>query len=45
MKITEMLDLYAEAKYLFNNKYNQFMLNAGIMFNIDWMKKNENPGI
>lgn len=45
MKLTEMLDLYAEVKYLFNNKYNQFMFNAGIMFNIDWMKKNENPGI
>jgi hypothetical protein len=45
MKITEMLDLYAEGKYLWNNKYNQFMLNAGVMFNIDWMKKNEKQGI
>jgi len=45
MKITEALDLYAEGKYLFNNKYNQFMLNAGILFNIDWMKKNEKTGI
>ncbi len=44
MKITEMIDLYAEGKYLFNNKYNQFMLNAGILFNIEWMKKNEKQG-
>ena len=43
MKISESLDLSIEAKYLFNNKYNQFMLNTGILFNIDWMKKNENP--
>jgi hypothetical protein len=45
MKITEMLDFYAEGKYLWNNKYNQFMLNAGVLFNIDWMKKNEKQGI
>ncbi|MBK9388813.1 MAG: outer membrane beta-barrel protein [Bacteroidetes bacterium] len=45
MKITEMLDLYAEGKYLWNNKYNQFMLNAGVLLNIDWMKKNEKQGI
>jgi hypothetical protein len=45
MKLTEALDLYAEGKYLFNNKYNQFMLNAGILFNIDWMKKNDKTGI
>lgn len=45
MKITESLDIFAEGKYLFNNKYNQFMINAGILFNIEWMKKNENPGI
>ena len=45
MKMTEMLDIYAEGKYLWNNKYNQFMLNAGVLFNIDWMKKNEKQGI
>jgi hypothetical protein len=45
MKITDSFDLYAEGKYLFNNKYNQFMLNAGILFNIEWMKKNEKKGI
>ena len=42
MKITETMDIYAEAKYVFNNKYNQFMLNVGLLLNIDWMKKNEN---
>ena len=45
MKITESFDILVEAKYLFNNKYNQFILNAGILFNIDWMKKNEKTGI
>ncbi|TAL79297.1 MAG: autotransporter outer membrane beta-barrel domain-containing protein [Bacteroidetes bacterium] len=45
MKITEQFDLYGEAKYIFNNKYNQFMLNLGILVNIDWLKKNENSGL
>lgn len=45
MKLSQMLDLYAEGKYLFNNKYNQFMVNAGLLFNIDWMKKNEKQGL
>lgn len=41
MKMTETFDIYGEVKYLFNGKYNQFMLNAGILLNIDWMKKHE----
>lgn len=45
MKITEQFDLYGEAKYVFNNKYNQFMVNAGLLINLDWLKKNENPGL
>jgi len=44
MKIRDSFDLFAEAKYLFNNKYNQFMLSGGLLFNIEWMKKNENSG-
>jgi hypothetical protein len=44
MKITEQFDIFGEAKYIFS-KYDQFMLNAGILLNIDWLKKNENPGI
>jgi opacity protein-like surface antigen len=42
MKLTDQFDLYGEAKYVFNNKYNQFMVNAGILINLDWMKKHEN---
>jgi hypothetical protein len=42
LKMTETMDIYGEAKYVFNNKYNQFMLNVGLLLNIDWMKKNEN---
>jgi hypothetical protein len=44
MKITEQLDLFVEAKYILS-KYDQFMLNAGVLINLDWLKKNENPGI
>jgi opacity protein-like surface antigen len=44
MKMTEQLDLFLEAKYIVS-KYDQFMLNAGILINLDWLKKNENPGI
>jgi len=43
MKITEQINLYAEAKYIVS-KYDQFMLNAGVLFNIDWLKKNDNSG-
>lgn len=43
MKITEQSDIYGEAKYIFS-KYDQFMVNAGILLNIDWMKKHENSG-
>ena len=45
MKITKQFDIYGEAKYVFNNKFNQFMLNVGILLNIDWMKKQENSGL
>jgi hypothetical protein len=38
IKMTEKLNLYGEAKYVFNNKYNQFMLNIGILVEI---KKSE----
>jgi hypothetical protein len=44
IKLTNIFDLYAEAKYLIS-KYPQFMVNAGILINIDWLKKNENTGI
>jgi hypothetical protein len=44
MKLTDQFDLYLEAKYIVS-KYHQFMLNAGILINIDWLKKHENTGI
>lgn len=44
MKITEQFDIYGEAKYVFSS-YDQFMFNAGILLNLDWLKKNETPGI
>jgi hypothetical protein len=39
MKITDSFALCTEGKYLFNNRYNQFMINAGILFKIDSIKK------
>ena len=44
MKLTDQMNLFAEGKYIFS-KYNQLMLNAGILLNIDWMKKHENPDL
>lgn len=44
MKLSDQFDLYLEAKYIVS-KYNQFMLNAGILINIDWLKKHEDTGI
>lgn len=41
MKITNQFEIYGEAKYVFS-KYNQLMLNVGVLLNIDWMKKHEN---
>lgn len=41
MKITEQFDLYGEAKYVIS-KYDQFMVNVGLLINIDWLKKHEN---
>lgn len=41
MKITEQFDIYAEIKYILG-KYDQFMLNAGVLINLDWLIKQEN---
>jgi opacity protein-like surface antigen len=43
-KLSEKLDFFGEVKYIFS-KYDQFMANGGILFKIDWMKKNDTPGI
>lgn len=40
MKITESMDLNIEAKYLVS-KYGQFMINAGILFNLQYLNKKE----
>lgn len=44
IKVTNQFDLFVEAKYLVS-KYDQFMLNAGILLNLQWMSRNENPGL
>jgi hypothetical protein len=44
MKMTEQIDLYVEAKYIVS-KYDQFMVNVGLLLNLQWLSKNENPGI
>ncbi len=41
IKMTEQIDLCIEAKYLVS-KYDQFMLNAGILLNLQWLSKHEN---
>jgi len=43
-KLTEQLDLNIEAKYLVS-RYHQFMINAGVLINLQWLAKNEKPGI
>lgn len=40
MKISESLDLNIEAKYLIS-KYSQFMLNAGVLINLQYLNKKE----
>lgn len=44
MKLTEQLDLYGQVKYIVS-KYDQLIVNAGLLLNIDWLKKNENTGL
>jgi hypothetical protein len=51
LKITEKIDIYAEAKYLlftkyklFISSYNQFMVNAGILYKPDIQMKARNTG-
>lgn len=42
MKVTEKVSLYGELKYIVS-KYDQFMVNLGVLINLDWLKKNETP--
>lgn len=41
IKLTEKFDICVEAKYLYNNKYNQLVAGAGILLNFNRMKKQE----
>jgi len=43
-RLTEQLDLNIEAKYLIS-RHSQFMLNAGVLLNLQWLAKNENPDL
>jgi outer membrane protein X len=45
LKINENLGIYGEGKYIFNNKYNQLMINAGVLITINKAKKHDNPKI
>jgi len=40
IKISDQFDAYVEAKYIIS-RYDQFMLNAGVLVNIDWLIKHE----
>jgi len=40
IKITDQFDAYVEAKYIIS-RYDQFMLNAGVLVNLDWLIKHE----
>ena len=43
-KMSDKFDFFGEVKYIFS-KYDQFMANGGILFKIDWTKKNGKQGI
>jgi len=40
IKITDQFDAFCEAKYVIG-KYDQLMLNAGVLINLDWLIKHE----
>lgn len=44
IKMTEQIDLFLETKYIVS-RYDQFVLNAGILLNLQWLAKNEKSGI
>lgn len=43
MKLTQQFDLFGEVKYVLS-KYDQIILNVGVLINIDWLIKHENTG-
>ncbi|MCJ7448084.1 MAG: porin family protein [Bacteroidales bacterium] len=44
IKLTDQFDLYGEAKYILS-KYDQFLINVGVLINIDWLIKHEDTGL
>lgn len=44
IKLTDQFDFSCEAKYLIS-RYDQFMINVGVLINIDWLIKHENTGL
>lgn len=40
--LTDQIDLSVEAKYLIS-KYSQLMVNVGVLLNLQWLNKHENP--
>jgi hypothetical protein len=44
MKITKQLYIYGELKYIVS-KYDQFILDAGVLLDIAWLKKHENTDL
>jgi len=40
--LTDQIDLSVEAKYLLS-KYSQFMVSAGVLINLQWLSRHENP--
>lgn len=44
IKMSETIDIYAQIKYLLS-KYDQFMLNMGVLLNLQWLSKHEEPGL
>ncbi len=43
-KLSEQFDLHGEIKYVLG-KYDQLMIHAGILINLDWLIKHENTGL
>lgn len=44
MKLTEQFDLCGEVKYIIS-KYDQFIVNVGVLINLDWLIKHEKEGM
>lgn len=42
MKFSEQLDFYGEIKYILSG-YDQLVITAGVLLNLQWLKENEEP--